>query len=206
MWTSQDAMDLGVPIPTIDVAVSMRELSAMKQEREAAARVLDVPAASLRLDRKRFLGRLRNALFAAVITVYAQGMSLLQKASSAYGYQVRQAEVARIWRGGCIIRSAVLERIRFAFSQEPEPANLLVDPDLSREVLRRQVDLRAVVRAGAETGIPVPGLMASLGYFDAYRSSWLPANLIQAQRDYFGSHTYERVDKKGVFHTHWDAD
>jgi 6-phosphogluconate dehydrogenase len=137
---------------------------------------------------------------------YAQGMALLRAASRAYGYDLHPEEVARIWRGGCIIRAALLEAIRAAYRARPDLPNLLVDPHLAGEVAARQEDLRAVVCRAAELGIPVPGLMASLAYFDGYRSAWLPANLIQAQRDDFGAHTYERVDTKGVFHTQWSPE
>jgi 6-phosphogluconate dehydrogenase len=130
-------------------------------------------------------------------------MAQLRRASAVYGYGLKLAEVARIWRGGCIIRAAVLEEIRAAFGDRPDLANLLIDPRLAKEVLARQEDLRAVVRWAAESAIPAPGLMVSLAYFDSYRSAWLPDNLTEAQRDYFGAHTYERVDMKGSFHTQW---
>ena len=139
-----------------------------------------------------------------MILTYAQGMALLSAASGAYKYHLDCEAVARIWRGGCIIRAALLEDIRAAFQSRPALSNLLLDPGLSRTVMEHQEDLRSVVCAAATSGVPTPGLMASLSYFDAYRSAWLPANLIQAQRDYFGSHTYERIDATGAFHTEWD--
>jgi 6-phosphogluconate dehydrogenase len=141
-----------------------------------------------------------------MILTYAQGMALLRVASQSYGYGLDLEAVARIWRGGCIIRAALLEPIRAAYRARPDLANLLLDPDLSAELVRRQGDLRAIVSHAAGLGIPAPGLMASLAYLDGYRSAWLPANLIQAQRDYFGAHTYERVDARGVFHTRWSDD
>jgi 6-phosphogluconate dehydrogenase len=149
------------------------------------------------------LDRLHSALLAAMIVTYAQGMAQLQRASQAYGYGLQLEDVARIWRGGCIIRATLLEKIRAAFRARPDLANLLVDPDLARLVLAREGDLRAVVQTAADLAIPAPGLMVSLAYFDGYRSAWLPDNLIQAQRDYFGAHTYERVDIPGTFHTEW---
>ncbi|MCL4535619.1 MAG: NADP-dependent phosphogluconate dehydrogenase [Bacteroidetes bacterium] len=205
-WTSQDAMELGVPIPTIDVAVAMRSLSAMEEERVAAGKVLLGPVQVFHKPRDPFLEQLRAALYAGMIVTYAQGVALLRHASQARGYGVKLEDVARIWRGGCIIRSALLEHIRSAYRANPDLPNLLVDPYLARELMARQEALRAVVCTAAELGLPAAGLGISLGYYDAYRSAWLPANLTQAQRDYFGAHTYERIDAKGVFHTRWSAD
>ena len=205
-WTSQDAMDLQIPVTVIDTAVGIRHLSNLKSEREAASKVLNGPVTTFQGDRVKFLNQLRNALYAAMIIAYAQGMAQLRAASHAYQYSLDLSEVARIWRGGCIIRAAVLEEIRTAFNVQPNLVNLLVDPYLGQAVVSRQDDLRAVVRTTAELGLPMPGLMSALAYFDSYRSSWLPANLIQAQRDYFGAHTYERTDVKGTFHTQWEED
>jgi len=202
-WTSQDAMDLQAPVPTIDVAVTMRNLSAMDPEREEASKVIAGPEPRFRGDRDAFLERLRRALYAAMIITYTQGMDQLQVASEAYGYDLDLEAIATIWRGGCIIRAALLEKIRSAYGSRPGLPNPLVDPELGTLVEARQQDLRDVVKAAAEMGIPTPGLMVSLAYFDGYRSAWLPANLIQAQRDYFGSHTYERIDQRGQFHTEW---
>jgi 6-phosphogluconate dehydrogenase len=203
MWASQDAMDLQVPIPTIDVAVAMRNLSGYKGEREEAARVLHRPLAHCEGDRLKFIGQLRSALYAGMIITYAQGMALLTAASVKHEYHLNLETVARVWRGGCIIRAALLEDIRTAFQARCDLPNLLLDPNISNKVMDHQENLRSLVCAASQLGIPVPGLMVSLGYLDAYRSAWMPANLIQAQRDYFGSHTYERVDAKGVFHTQW---
>jgi 6-phosphogluconate dehydrogenase len=202
-WTSWDAMDLQVGTPTIDAAVVARDLSGYKAEREAASKVLKGPKVTFRGDRKTFIGQIKNALYAATIITYAQGMALLKQASNAYGYGLNLEAVARIWRGGCIIRAALLEDIRTSYQKQPGLVNLLMDPHLSEEVMAQQGDLREVVSVAANLGLPAPGLMVSLAYFDGYRSAWLPANLTQAQRDYFGAHTYERVDKKGVFHTQW---
>ncbi|HEY1765071.1 MAG TPA: NADP-dependent phosphogluconate dehydrogenase [Opitutaceae bacterium] len=204
MWTSQSAFELQVPIPTIDAAVSARNLSARDSERAAASAAL--PRKPVRLDGERapFLGQLERALLAASITAYAQGMETLQAASAKYGYGLNLATVAGIWRGGCIIRSALLQDIRTAYKARPELSNLLLEATLAKKIVDRQEDLRSVVSTAARLGLPAPAFMASLGYIDSFRSSWLPANLIQAQRDYFGSHTYERVDEKGTFHTHWE--
>jgi 6-phosphogluconate dehydrogenase len=199
-------MELQVPTPTIDVAVAMRDLSALAKEREQAGAVYQRPVRRPDGDRETFLAQLGRALYAATIITYAQGMALLGVASAKYGYHLELESVARIWRGGCIIRAAPLEDIRAAFRARPGLPNLLLDPGLSRKVMEHQEDLRRVIGRAAESGTPAPGLMVSLGYFDAYRSAWLPANLIQAQRDYFGAHSYERIDAKGVFHTEWEKE
>ena len=205
MWTSQSAMDLEVPVPTIDAAVTMRNMSLLESERAAAGAALSEPAAVFTGDRDVFLKKLGHALFAATLITNAQGFALLRIASGKYGYALDLSSVARIWRGGCIIRAAVLEEIQAAYHRQPDLANLLLDPGLAHKVMHYQDDLRAVVIAAAQLGLPAPGLMSALGYFDAYRSAWLSANLIQAQRDYFGAHTYERIDAKGTFHTNWET-
>jgi 6-phosphogluconate dehydrogenase len=204
MWTSQSAMELQVPIPTIDLAVAMRDLSVFAKERELASAIYQRSPQRFTGERDRFLTQLGRAVFAGIIIIYAQGMALLAVASDKYGYRLNLEAVARIWRGGCIIRAALLEDICAAFHARRDLPNLLLDPKLSHKVMEHQEDLRQVVCQAAESGVPTPGLMVSLGYLDAYRSIWLPANLIQAQRDYFGAHTYERVDAKGTFHTEWE--
>jgi 6-phosphogluconate dehydrogenase len=206
MWASQDAMDLQVPLPTIDVAVAMRNLSGYKDERVEAARVLHRPLCHCEGDRLKFIGQLRSALYAGMIITYAQGMALSTVASVKHEYHLNLETVARIWRGGCIIRAALLEDIRAAFQARYDLPNLLLDPKISKKVMDHQENLRSLVCEASQLGIPVPGLMVSLGYLDAYRSAWMPANLIQAQRDYFGSHTYKRVDARGVFHTQWSSE
>jgi 6-phosphogluconate dehydrogenase len=203
MWTSEDALALQVPVLAIDVAVAMRDMSVLKAERETASRILVVPRRTFRGDRDTLLGQLRNALYVAMIITYAQGMAQLRRASEVYGYHLNLEEVARIWRGGCIIRAAVLEQIRAAYRANADLPNLLVDDPLAQTVLAGQDDLCIVVQAAADLAIPAPGLMVSLAYFDSYRSAWLPDNLTQAQRDYFGAHTYQRVDMAGTFHTQW---
>jgi 6-phosphogluconate dehydrogenase len=204
MWTSQSAMELLVPTPTIDLAVALRNLSVLAKEREQAGAIYQRPMRGIAGDRKSFLTQLGRALFAAMIITYAQGMALLAAASEKYKYDLDLEAVARIWRGGCIIRAGLLTDIGAAFSAKRDLPNLLLDPNLSRKLMEHQEDLREVVCRAAESGVPAPGLMVSLGYFDAGRSAWLPANLVQAQRDYFGSHTYERIDAKGTFHTEWE--
>ena len=204
-WTSQNSMDLGVAIPTVDAALEGRILSAIKDERVAASKVLTGPARGFEGDRAGFLNTLRDALRLAVITCYAQGFALMREASKEYGYNLDFAEIARIWKGGCIIRAKVLDTIRTAFEANRELANLMVDPRLSPVVNQLSGCLRGVVGKATEMGIPCMALCDSLGYIDSYRSARLPANLLQGQRDYFGAHTYERVDKpRGkAFHTEW---
>ncbi len=152
---------------------------------------------------KSFVTQIRKAFYVSMITTYAQGFALLAVASDKYKYHLDLEAVARIWRGGCIIRAALLDDIRAAFHSKHDLANLLLDPNLSKKIKENQEYLRQIVCSASSMGIPIPGLMASLGYLDAFTSSWLPANLIQAQRDYFGAHTYERIDAKGTFHTEW---
>jgi 6-phosphogluconate dehydrogenase len=206
MWCSRDALELGVPVPTIDAAVRAREISTMRDERRAGARVLGTPVDAADLDRNAVLARLRGAYELGIIVAYGQGMAQLGQASVAYGFELDLAGVARIWRGGCIIRAALLERIRAAYQRDRELPNLLLDPDTSALATRRIADLRAIVREAAARGIPAPGLMSALAYVDALRSARLPANLIQAQRDYFGAHGFERTDASGTFHGDWPED
>ena len=206
MWTSQSAMELQVPIPTIDSAVAMRDLSVFAKEREQASAIYQRSMRRFNSDCDTFLTQLGRALYAAMIITYAQGLALLAVASDKYEYRLDLEAVARIWRGGCIIRAALLEDICAAFHVRRDLPNLLLDPNLSHKLMEHQEDLRLVVCQAVKSGVPAPGLMVSLGYLDAYRSAWLPANLTQAQRDYFGAHTYERVDAKGAFHTQWETE
>lgn len=203
IWTSKEAKNMRVPIPTIDLAVAMRFLSEFKEDRQAASRKLSGPDPAWAGDRDGAVARIKNALYAASIITYAQGFALLRRGSDSRGYNLDLEAVARIWRGGCIIRAALLDDICGAYKKRPDLPNLLLDDHCSREVMNRQDDWRAVVGTAVARGLPVPGLAASLAYFDAYRRSRLPANLTQAQRDFFGSHTYERIDAPGTFHTEW---
>jgi 6-phosphogluconate dehydrogenase len=204
MWTSQEGLRLQVPIPVIDMAVMMRDLSSDKSLREQTAQNLNLPLKPVHPGTTQDLVvALENGLLAAILLTYIQGMTLLHKASLEYDYNLNLADVAKIWRGGCIIRAALLEDLWAACHKQPERAHLLLDRGLAQKVSDRQQDLRRVVSVAAEQGLPVPGLMSALAYFDAYRNNWLPANLIQAQRDYFGAHTYERTDAAGTFHTEW---
>jgi 6-phosphogluconate dehydrogenase len=204
LWTSQSAMELQVPSPTIDLAVAMRDMSVFTKEREQASGMYQRAIPRSTGDRAKFLAQLGRALFGAMITIYAQGFALMAVASAKYKYNLDLEAVARIWRGGCIIRAALLEDICAAFRVRRDLPNLLLDPNLARKVMEHQEDLRQVACQAIVSGVPAPAFMVSLGYLDAYRSAWQPANLIQAQRDYFGSHTYERIDAKGTFHTEWE--
>lgn len=203
-WTSWEAMDLQVPTPNIDAALLMRNLSDRLAERMKASTMLLGPDHRLRSNGDWLIRLLPDAYYAGMVMCYAQGMELLADASKAYAFGLDLEVVARIWRGGCIIRAGILDDIRSAYRRKSDLVNLLLDKYLGIEVARRQNSLRAVVNAAAELGLPAPGFSASLAYFDAYRSAQLPVNLIQAQRDYFGAHTYERRDMPGkIFHTEW---
>jgi 6-phosphogluconate dehydrogenase len=202
-WTSQNALDLGAPTPTINAAVESRIVSAYKQERAAASNILKGPQPRIAEDREQVIGWVRDALYAAKICSYAQGFGLMRLASQEYGYNLPLGEIARIWRGGCIIRARFLNDIRQAFQRDPGLANLMIDPGFAGEMNTRQGALRKIVVLAAQSGIPALAFSAALAYFDAYRSARLPANLTQAQRDYFGAHTYRRVDREGTFHTQW---
>ncbi|OGO09136.1 MAG: phosphogluconate dehydrogenase (NADP(+)-dependent, decarboxylating) [Chloroflexi bacterium RBG_13_66_10] len=201
-WTVQDALDLGVAIPTIGAAVEARILSSMKEERAAASKVMPGSARRTRRSEAR-IEDARNALFCGFVCAYAQGMALLRTASEAYGYGINLAEVARIWRAGCIIRASLLDDIRSAFAVAPTLRNLLVAGPIREQWAAREPGWRKTARLMLEAGLPAPATTASLAYFDAYRSERLPANLIQGLRDYFGAHTYRRVDRPGTFHTDW---
>ncbi len=203
-WTSQDAMDLQVPLSIIDTAVAIRDLSAYKKEREKASKILTGPVAKFEGNNQDFVAKLKSALYFAVLATYSQGMAMLKKASDEYNYNIELKSVAKIWRGGCIIRAALLEDIYEAFDKVPELPNLMLDPKFSNELINRQNDLREVVKHAASIGIAAPGLMSALSYYDGYRNGRMPANLLQAQRDFFGAHTYQRIDEEGTFHSQWD--
>ncbi|MBC8122857.1 MAG: NADP-dependent phosphogluconate dehydrogenase [Gemmatimonadaceae bacterium] len=202
-WVSQNAFDLGVPIPTINAAVESRILSSYKQERVSASAILKGPVGQFTGDKQLFIDAVRDALYCAKICSYAQGMALLRAASKEFKYELNLSELARIWKGGCIIRAIFLDKIKNAFRRDPELPNLLIDPQFSEDIQKRQANWRFVVQTATQLGIPSYAISASLSYYDAYRSANLPLNLTQAQRDYFGAHTYERIDKGGVFHTEW---
>ncbi len=204
-WTSQDSMNLAVAVPSIDAAVSQREITTIKELRTAAANSLHTSKEKIDVEHSGLIALLQDTIQFCMITIYAQGMSLLKEASTRYNYHVNPAKVASIWRGGCIIRSAMLEDIRAAYNADPSLNNLMTAPVFSEQLNELQTHTRSAISTAIDAGIPVPVMMASLSYFDSYRSSWLPANLIQAQRDFFGAHTYERTDKPGNFHTEWNT-
>ena len=205
-WMSQDAMATGSPIPAIDAAVSARILSAMRMERKNAANIYpNKNDNTFNGNKQSFITMLEEALYAAFVITYAQGLSMLQTSSEFYKYNTDLTTVASIWRGGCIIRAAMLEDIMETYKTEPGIKNILNGKKISEAINTSQQSLRNIVQIGAQQAIPLPCLSASLNYFDSYKSEWLPANLTQAQRDFFGAHTYERIDKEGVFHTEWNA-
>ena len=202
-WTSQNAMDLGIPVPSIDISVSMREISALKEEREKADSLYPNDEAEV-INKSDLADLAEAALYFAFIISYTQGMHQLSEASKEYGYNLNLGTIAKIWRAGCIIRAALLEDISRAFDDNPGIDNLLLAPTFVYKIQSTVKSARRLVSYSALNGIPMPGLSNSLTYFDAYTSGRLPLNLIQAQRDFFGSHTYERLDKDGIFHTEWE--
>jgi len=205
-WTSQDALNVGEPIPTIDLAVIARAISAFKTERVTASSILKGPESQvIKKNKKTYVRRLKNATIFSFLVTYAQGMSLLQSASEEYNYNLDLEGVAKIWRGGCIIRAKMLEDFRRAYKKEANLTNLLIDANIAKKVNKTQKDTRTVIMDAVKVGVPLPCIGACLAYFDSYRAARLPMNLVQAQRDFFGSHTYERLDKEGVFHTEWEA-
>ncbi|MBD2104431.1 decarboxylating NADP(+)-dependent phosphogluconate dehydrogenase [Leptolyngbya sp. FACHB-261] len=202
-WTVMTSLEMGVPIPTIVAAVNARVMSSLKNERVAASKSLPGPEGKYSGDIKSFVNDVRDALYCSKICSYAQGMALLQKASKEFGYELHLGEIARIWKGGCIIRAGFLNKIQTAFGQNPELPNLLLSDYFRETILAKQAAWRNVIATAAKLGVACPAFSASLDYFDSYRSARLPQNLTQAQRDYFGAHTYERVDQPGSFHTEW---
>ena len=204
-WTSQAALDLGIATPTITEAVFARCLSAIKDERVAASKVLTGPEVNFEGDRDAFVEDIRQALYASKICSYAQGFALMRDASREWDWDLNLGEIALMWREGCIIRAQFLERIKEAFDTNPDLPNLLVAPYFKEAVDKAQPGWRRVVATAAQLGLPIPAFSSALSYFDGYRRETISANMIQAQRDYFGAHTYKRVDKPGVFHTEWLA-
>jgi 6-phosphogluconate dehydrogenase len=204
-WTSQIALDMGAAIPTITAAVDGRILSSQKEERVQAAKILQGSTAKYSGDSQKLVAAVRDALYASKICSYAQGMSLLKSASQEYSYNLKLGEIAKIWRAGCIIRARLLNDITQAYNRNKDLPNLLVDEEFQKAVNSRQHAWRFTIQTAVELGIPMPAMSVSLAYYDAYRSERLPANLIQAQRDFFGAHTFERLDKAGIFHADWDV-
>src|SRR5438132_3993024 len=207
IWTLQAAIKQYVVISTINAAVEARVISSRKEERAAASKILPHPRVrTFKGNRDRFVDAVRDALYASKIISYAQGMELLRSGSTTYEWNLNLSDIATIWRGGCIIRAKFLNRIVEAYRRNPALQNLLLDRYFTRAIKRTQPKWRLVVSTAIKFGVPVPAFSASLAYFDSYRSARLPANLLQGQRDFFGAHTYERIDKPGVFHTDWMGD
>ena len=202
-WTSQTAFDLGVAIPTINAAVEARILSAYKAERQTANRTLGGPQKRFEGKKEDLIEAVHDGLYASKICSYAQGMAMMRAASEEYGWNLNLAEISRIWKGGCIIRARFLDLIKEAYRQRSDLPNLLLHPEFSSWILKAQDSWRMVIGTANRLGIPCLALSASLSYFDSYRRDRLPQNLTQAQRDFFGAHTYERVDREGIFHTEW---
>lgn len=202
-WTSQDAMDLGISIPTIDIAVSLRSLSALKAERVQASKVYGAADTIKNVSKAEIIQQAREALFFGTLMSYAQGLALLFVASKEYGMEIPLPQVVKIWRGGCIIRSTLLEVYYKAYVANPELSNILLDKSIADLAKARETNTRKLIASAVLAGIPVPALSVSLGYFDAYRSETMSTNLIQAQRDFFGAHTFQRIDEEGVFHANW---
>jgi 6-phosphogluconate dehydrogenase len=196
-------LDLGIGIPQIAEAVFARCLSAIKEERVAASKVLKGPAAQVEVKKALFVKQLEQAVYASKICSYAQGYQLLRAAAKEYKWDLHYGEIALVWRQGCIIRARFLGKIKEAFDANPSMANLLLDPYFKKVIAKAQNAWREVIKTAVDLGIPVPAMSTALNYYDSYRSARLPANLLQAQRDYFGAHTYERVDKpRGEFYHH----
>ncbi|MFN0120712.1 MAG: NADP-dependent phosphogluconate dehydrogenase, partial [Blastocatellia bacterium] len=207
-WTSQVSLDLGVPIPTIQASIDARTLSSMKSERVEAAKQLPGPArTAFTGDKKEFVDAVRDALYASKICSYTQGLNLIRAGSQNWNWDINLGEVSRIWKGGCIIRAHFLDKIKQAYQRRPDLPSLLLDPDFKAWVLEAQPRWRQIVTTAQAAGIPIPAMAGSLAYFDFYRTANSPLNLTQAQRDFFGSHTYERIDKPdaGYMHTEWEA-
>jgi 6-phosphogluconate dehydrogenase len=204
-WTSAASLDLGIPAQTIAIAVFARMMSALKQERVAAAKVLTGPEPKFGGDRKAFIADIRHALYASKICSYAQGFQLLRAADEHYRWGLDFGSISSLWRAGCIIRARFLGKIKEAFGRDKALPNLLLDPYFVAAIREAAPGWRRVVATAAEAGVPVPAFSSALAYYDSYRSAVLPANLLQAQRDFFGAHTYRRVDRDGVFHTEWEG-
>jgi 6-phosphogluconate dehydrogenase len=202
-WTSQEAMNLAVSLPTIDMAVAMRDISGYKEERVQAAELYKPKIKSFTANKEKLIRQLHDALYVATVITYAQGLSMLHKASMERQMDIPLKDVVKIWRGGCIIRSAQLEIFTAAYKKNPDLANILLDKKIAAIIKKKQTGLRRMVQQYAAAKIPAAALMSALAYLDAYTSERMPTNLIQAQRDYFGAHTYQRIDKEGSFHTEW---
>jgi 6-phosphogluconate dehydrogenase len=206
-WTSEVALDLGIIVPTIDAAIDTRTLSGRKEERVEASKQINGPKAKYTGDKKAMIDAIHDALYASKICSYAQGMNLIRAGSEKWNWNINLGEVSRIWKGGCIIRAQFLDKIKQAYQRRSDLPNLLLDPNFKEWVEEAQPNWRLAVTTAMQHGVPVLAMACSLNYFDMYRTANLPLNLTQAQRDFFGSHTYERADKPGQppVHTEWEA-
>ncbi|WP_394660506.1 NADP-dependent phosphogluconate dehydrogenase [uncultured Chryseobacterium sp.] len=204
-WTSEQAMEIGVSIPTIDIAVTSRILSAYKEERIKASQLYTEKEITVPENKELFIREVGDALYLATLISYAQGLALLVKASEEYSFEIPLKDVVKIWRGGCIIRSVLLEKFYSAYTENDSLSNILLDEAISRIVKSKIKALRSTAAYAVSNGVSSLGLQTALGYFDAYTTESLPVNLIQAQRDYFGAHTYQRIDREGIFHTSWES-
>lgn len=202
-WTSQDAANLGMPIPSIDMAVTMRNLSSLKDERVQASKLYQSKGTNITIAKEEFIQNVHDALYFSTVLAYVQGMALLYRASAEYDMQIPFPEVVRVWRGGCIIRSVMLDLFADAYKQNASLPNLMLDSGIASVLKKNEAGMRAVAGAAVQNKFSAGALMSSLAYFDAYRNDRMPVNLIQAQRDYFGAHTYQRIDEEGIFHTEW---
>ena len=203
-WMSKDAMDIQQAIPSIDAAVTQRALSAMKVQRVKANELLPERQTTPTTNREKFANEVEDALYFSIILAYTQGLAMLQQASVVYHYKINIATVASVWRGGCIIRAAILEDIHAAYAESPDLTNLMMNSRFSDLLKEFKGSLKSTITSGIQNNIPLPSFCATLSYYDSYHSGWLPANLVQAQRDFFGAHTYKRIDKDGIFHTDWN--
>lgn len=204
-WTVQEAAEQSVAAPLIAAALDSRYISGRKEERVAASKILKGPTGSLpKIDKAQVLHDLQGALYCAKVASYAQGLGIIKAASDKNNWDIDLSLCASMWRGGCIIRAAILTKIKHAMAKNPDIHNLLVDPTFAAEINERQMSWRRIVSLGVSTGIATPALSAALSYYDQYRRARLPANLIQGQRDFFGGHTYQRTDREGTFHCLWD--
>ena len=206
-WTSQDAMDLPIAVPTIDISVALRTISAFKEERVQAAALYKPTIKPLKGNKEAIIKQLHDALYFSTIICYAQGLAMLYKASDELKMDIPLKDVVKSWRGGCIIRSSLLEVFYTAFNKKGKKLpNILLDRSIASLLKKKDRNMRAVIKLASQNKLACAALMSALSYFDAYTSAQMPTNLIQAQRDYFGAHTYQRIDKEGTFHTEWKSE
>jgi len=205
-WTSQEALNLGTPVPTIDIAVNARNISALQAERKTAAEAYDVKSLRIPMAAEVFTAQLEDALYFGIVTAYAQGLAMLQVASRDLEMEIPLPQVVKIWRAGCIIRSVLLDQFCSILEKQPDLSNIMLDEDIVKILRGKEQNIRSAVINALSSRIPAAGLASAVSYFDAYSTERLSSNMIQAQRDFFGAHTYERTDRSGSFHTHWNGE